>query len=130
MAAWRTLSGSTDLTTDLAAHTRQACRWIPLGVGVLYSTTTISGPPLAPMFDNQGVDKKEFRAALGTVRVAKTVMTAVVLLGSWTFQLAKHSLGRVDRPRSAAGPPARYLPAPTYPQRDFPPGLHELLMRG
>ena len=37
-----------------------------LGVGVLYSTTTISGPPLALMFNNQGVEQNEFRAALGT----------------------------------------------------------------
>ncbi len=49
-----------------------------LGVGVLYSTTTISGPPLALMFNNQGVDKNEFRAALGVVRVVETTVTAVV----------------------------------------------------
>jgi uncharacterized membrane protein YfcA len=61
---------------------------LPLGfgVGVLYSTTTISGPPLALMFNNQGVDKNEFRAALGTVRVVETVMTALVywVLGLFT----------------------------------------------
>lgn len=48
-----------------------------LGVGVLYSTTTISGPPLALMFNNQGLHKEEFRAALGTVRVVETTLTAV-----------------------------------------------------
>jgi uncharacterized membrane protein YfcA len=53
---------------------------LPLGVGVgtLYATTTISGPPLALMFNNQGLDKEEFRAALGTVRVAETTLTAIV----------------------------------------------------
>lgn len=53
---------------------------VPLGVGVgvLYSTTTISGPPLALMFNNQGVNKNEFRAALGTVRVVETTATAMV----------------------------------------------------
>jgi hypothetical protein len=52
----------------------------PLGVGVgtLYATTTISGPPLALMFNNQGMDKEEFRAALGTVRVFETTFTAIV----------------------------------------------------
>jgi hypothetical protein len=52
---------------------------VPLGVGVgvLYSTTTISGPPLAMMFNNQGLDKEEFRAALGTVRVVETTLTAL-----------------------------------------------------
>jgi uncharacterized membrane protein YfcA len=49
-----------------------------LGVGVLYSTTTISGPPLALMFNNQGLHKEEFRAALGTVRVVETTLTAIV----------------------------------------------------
>jgi len=53
---------------------------LPLGVGVglLYSTTTISGPPLALMFNNQGLHKEEFRAALGTVRVVETTLTALV----------------------------------------------------
>src|SRR5262245_57311599 len=36
-----------------------------VGVGVLYSVTTISGPPLAIALNNQGFAKKEFRAALG-----------------------------------------------------------------
>lgn len=48
-----------------------------VGVGVLYSTTTISGPPLALMFNNQGLHKEEFRAALGTVRVVETTLTAL-----------------------------------------------------
>ncbi len=48
-----------------------------LGVGALYSTTTISGPPLALMLNNQGFAKEEFRAALGVVRVAESTLTAV-----------------------------------------------------
>jgi uncharacterized membrane protein YfcA len=40
------------------------------GVGVLYSVTTISGPPLAVMLSNQGFTKKDFRASLGFVRLA------------------------------------------------------------
>ena len=52
---------------------------VPLGIGVgaLYATTTISGPPLAMMFNNQGLDKEEFRAALGTVRVVETMLTSI-----------------------------------------------------
>ena len=41
------------------------------GVGLLYSLTTISGPPLALMLNNQGLAKREFRAALGFVRLAE-----------------------------------------------------------
>jgi uncharacterized membrane protein YfcA len=65
---------------------------LPLGVGVgmLYSTTTISGPPLALMFNNQGLHKEEFRAALGTVRVVETTLTALVYggLGLFSFSSA------------------------------------------
>ena len=46
-------------------------------VGVLYSVTTVSGPPLAIMLNNQGFAKKDFRAALGLVRLAESAMTAV-----------------------------------------------------
>ena len=46
-------------------------------LGVLYSVTTISGPPLAIMLNNQGLAKKDFRAALGIVRLAESSMTAV-----------------------------------------------------
>jgi len=47
------------------------------GLGVLYSVTTISGPPLAVMLNNQGFAKRDFRAALGVVRLAESTMTAV-----------------------------------------------------
>jgi uncharacterized protein len=59
-----------------------------LGVGTLYATTTISGPPLALMFNNQGLAKEEFRAALGTVRVVETTFTAIVygFLGLYSSQ--------------------------------------------
>lgn len=46
------------------------------GVGMLYAVTTISGPPLAIMLNNQGFAKKDFRAALGVVRLAESTMTA------------------------------------------------------
>lgn len=46
------------------------------GVGVLYSVTTVSGPPLALMFNNQGFVKQEFRAALGLIRVVESTLTA------------------------------------------------------
>src|SRR5437016_273905 len=48
------------------------------GVGILYSVTTISGPPLAVMLSNQGLAKQELRAALGFVRLAESMLTAVV----------------------------------------------------
>ena len=47
------------------------------GIGMLYSVTTISGPPLALLFNNQGYAKQEFRAALSVIRVAEASLTAV-----------------------------------------------------
>ena len=46
-------------------------------LGVLYSVTTISGPPLAVMLSNQGLAQRDFRAALGVIRLAESSMTAV-----------------------------------------------------
>lgn len=52
---------------------------VPFGVGLgtLYSVTTISGPPLALLFNNQGYPKQDFRAALGIIRLAESSLTAV-----------------------------------------------------
>jgi uncharacterized protein len=52
---------------------------LPFGsaLGVLYSVTTISGPPLAILFNNQGLVKDEFRAGLALVRVAESSVTAI-----------------------------------------------------
>jgi uncharacterized membrane protein YfcA len=53
---------------------------LPFGtaLGVLYSVTTISGPPLATLFNNQGLVKSEFRAGLALVRVVESSVTALV----------------------------------------------------
>lgn len=60
------------------------------GVGVLYALTTISGPPLALLLNNQGVVKEEFRAALGLIRVAESTLTALAysFLGLYTLDSA------------------------------------------
>ncbi|WP_407164633.1 sulfite exporter TauE/SafE family protein [Bradyrhizobium sp. ORS 111] len=52
---------------------------LPFGttLGILYSVTTISGPPLAILFNNQGLVKDEFRAGLALVRVAESSLTAI-----------------------------------------------------
>jgi uncharacterized membrane protein YfcA len=58
------------------------------GLGFLYSVTTVSGPPLAILFNNQGLVKREFRAGLGLIRVAESGMTAMAYyhLGLFTGQ--------------------------------------------
>jgi uncharacterized membrane protein YfcA len=62
------------------------------GLGVLYSVTTISGPPLAIMLNNQGLAKKDFRAALGVVRLAESSMTAVAYAYAGLFTVTSLSL--------------------------------------
>jgi uncharacterized membrane protein YfcA len=57
------------------------------GVGVLYAVTTISGPPLALMFNNQGYTKQDFRAGLGVVRLAESSLTAVAYFYAGMFTL-------------------------------------------
>jgi uncharacterized protein len=61
-------------------------------VGVLYAVTTISGPPLAIMLNNQGLAKQEFRAALGLVRLAESSMTAVAYAHAGLFTAASGAL--------------------------------------
>jgi uncharacterized membrane protein YfcA len=58
------------------------------GLGFLYSVTTVSGPPLAILFNNQGLVKREFRAGLALIRVAESSLTAVVYyhLGLFTAE--------------------------------------------
>src|SRR5688572_24359371 len=61
-------------------------------LGVLYSVTTISGPPLAIVLNNQGLAKLEFRAALGLVRLAESSMTAVAYAYAGLFTATSLSL--------------------------------------
>ncbi len=63
------------------------------GLGVLYSVTTISGPPLAAMLSNQGFAKREFRASLGLVRLAESSMTAVAYV--WAGMFTTQSLALI-----------------------------------
>ena len=47
------------------------------GVGLLYSMTTISGPPLALYFNNQGMAKDEFKVALALTRSIESTTTLI-----------------------------------------------------
>jgi uncharacterized membrane protein YfcA len=63
------------------------------GLGVLYSVTTISGPPLALLFNNQGLVKQDFRAALAMIRVAESTLTAVAYYYVGLFTMEALSIG-------------------------------------
>ena len=59
-----------------------------VGIGVLYSLTTISGPPLALFFNNQGFAKSDFKVSLAVTRLAESTLTSIayVALGLFTSQ--------------------------------------------
>lgn len=89
------------------------------GVGLLYSLTTISGPPLALYFNNQGIAKHEFKAALASTRTIEstTTLVAYASLGMLTRETA--SLVPYLAPGVAIGLPfgfylIRKLPAETF----------------
>lgn len=75
------------------------------GVGVLYSVTTISGPPLAIALNNQGVAKQEFRAALGFVRLAESSLTAAAYFYAGLFTVESGRLIPLILPSILIGVP-------------------------
>jgi uncharacterized protein len=75
------------------------------GVGVLYSVTTISGPPLAVMLSNQGLTKQDFRAALGFIRLAESSFTAVAYYYAGLYSLESLGLIPYILPSIAVGVP-------------------------
>jgi len=74
-------------------------------LGVLYSVTTISGPPLAVALSNQGLAQQEFRAALGIIRLAESSMTAVAYAYAGLYSAQSASLIPVILPSLAIGVP-------------------------
>lgn len=76
-----------------------------VGVGVLYSVTTISGPPLAVALSNQGLAQQEFRAALGFIRLAESSMTAVAYAFAGLYTAQSAALIPVIIPSLAIGVP-------------------------
>ncbi|MEP6600787.1 MAG: sulfite exporter TauE/SafE family protein [Nitrospirota bacterium] len=80
---------------------------LPFGtaLGFLYSVTTVSGPPLAILFNNQGLVKKEFRAGLGLIRVAESSLTAIVYYHLGLFAAESQSILLVIIPSVLVGIP-------------------------
>jgi hypothetical protein len=75
------------------------------GVGLLYSVTTISGPPLAVMLTNQGLTKRDFRAALGFIRLAESSFTAVAYYYAGLYSIESMGLIPYIVPSIAIGVP-------------------------
>src|SRR5450755_4373846 len=69
---------------------------LPLGagVGILYGLTTISGPPLALFWNNQGLAKEDFKVGLAVVRTIESLCALITYA----------SLGLLTRESSALFP--------------------------
>ena len=66
---------------------------VPLGagVGLLYGLTTISGPPLALFWNNQGLAKDEFKVGLAVVRTIESVCALAAY--AWLGLVTRESAG-------------------------------------
>jgi uncharacterized protein len=84
---------------------------LPAGVvlGALYGATTISGPPLALIFNNQGLSKDEFRAALSLFRIVESSCTAVAYFALGLFTAQSAGLAGTLAPSVLVGVPLGYL---------------------
>ena len=59
---------------------KRAALPLGLGTGLLYGLTTISGPPLALFWNNQGLAKEDFKIALALVRSIESVCALLAYL--------------------------------------------------
>lgn len=75
------------------------------GVGALYALTTISGPPLALMLNNQGLAMRDFRAALGVIRLAESTLTAIAYFAAGLYVAESTTLLPVILPSVVIGVP-------------------------
>lgn len=73
------------VSRPLRSEGRAATVW-GSGIGFLYSFTTISGPPLALFWRNQGLGQDEFRASVAQIRFAEGGFTlaAYAMAGFYT----------------------------------------------
>jgi uncharacterized membrane protein YfcA len=90
-------------------HERLAA--VPAGAlfGALYGATTISGPPLALLFNNQGLQKDDFRAALSVFRVMESLCTLTAYLALGLFDAPVLALAGSLAPSVVIGLPLGYI---------------------
>jgi len=80
-----------------------------IGIGFLYAVTTISGPPLAVLLNNQGLVKGQFCAALGIIRAAESTLTAVAYYTLGLYSAESFALLKTILPSVIIGIPVGYF---------------------
>src|SRR5258708_332181 len=76
-----------------------------VGIGILYSMTTISRPPLALMLNNQGYVREDFRAGLAIIRIAESTLTGIAYAFLGLYSLQSGSLLVFIAPSGITGVP-------------------------
>ena len=101
---------------------------VPLGagVGILYGLTTISGPPLALFWNNQGLAKEDFQVGLAVVRSIESLCALAAY--AWLGLLTRESSGLLPYivPGVLIGFPIGHALIRRVVERDVPPRVHEL----
>lgn len=100
---------------------RERSRAFPAGValGALYGATTISGPPLALLFNNQGLSKDEFRAAIALFRVVESTFTLATYLALGFVTLPSLGISSLLLPGAILGVPLGALALRKVPAEPF-----------
>jgi uncharacterized membrane protein YfcA len=78
-------------------------------LGALYGSTTISGPPLALIFNNQGLSRGEFRAALSIFRIVESSCALAAYLALGLFTREALSVAGTLAPSAVVGVALGYL---------------------
>ena len=78
---------------------------VGVGVGLMYSITTISGPPIALFWNNQGLKPREFKAAVAQVRIAESYLACLSYYLLGLFGAQSLSLFKVIAPPVLVGVP-------------------------
>jgi hypothetical protein len=89
------------------------------GVGVLYATTTISGPPLSMLLGAQALDPQEFRASMAVLRVLESGCTLVLFAVAGLFDRANVTLFLWLLPAVALGAPVGRLAVRAFQPESF-----------
>jgi uncharacterized membrane protein YfcA len=90
-------------------RTRTVGASLGAAIGLLYAATTISGPPLALHFNNEGLAKDDFRAAISLFRIFESTLTALTYGAFGLYTVESLPTAGLMVPSISVGLPAGYL---------------------
>jgi uncharacterized protein len=99
----------------------EAAAGVPLGasIGALYAATSICGPPLSLLLNNQGYEKDDFRASLALFRAIQSVITVLLYSGTGLFGAPSLHITLVVAPSVLIGVPLGFTLLRRIPNETF-----------